>query len=84
MDAALFGAAVVGDFIMAVAVIYRVPVPYGRVGDVIEVYGDPEMIWYDFRVLRGMFIVADSDGTAYGCAEIALRDALVYVTKDFS
>lgn len=73
-------------------VVYSVPVPYAVRDEVIEVYGDPEMGWYEWRVVwRGRVIgtlrvmdsvLHDTRDTGYGCAEIALRDALVHVTRD--
>ncbi len=56
--------------------IYCIPVPYSS-DALIEVYGEPEMGAYEWRIvsLDGA-ILKDSKNAGYGCAEIALRDAL--------
>lgn len=58
-------------------VMYRVPAPYN--GGMIEVYGDPDGAWYEWRILDGERIVRDTgvEARQYGQAEIALRDALM-------
>jgi hypothetical protein len=62
-------------------VLYRVRVPFSLADDEIEVYGDAEMGWYEWRVVTGAgATVRDSRNAGYGCAEIALRDALVELT----
>lgn len=60
-------------------VIYNIDVPYGE--DTIEVYGDPHMGWYEWRVVTPRFeVIRDSKDRGYGAPGIALRDALVEVT----
>ncbi|NPT42130.1 hypothetical protein GNZ12_12540 [Paraburkholderia sp. 1N] len=55
--------------------LYRVPVPYGE--DTIEVYGEMDMGWYEWRVVTPTGVTRrDTKNRGYGCAEIALRDAL--------
>lgn len=65
-----------------IKVIYRVPVPYRLDDAVIEVYGDVDNATYEYRVRVGQdHIERDTSGLAqYGCAEIALRDALMCLT----
>lgn len=64
-----------------VKTLYRLPAPYRASS--IEVYGDPENAWYEWRIvgIDGM-IEYDTESQQYGCAEIALRDALVYASAD--
>ena len=61
--------------------IYCVPVPYTS-DSLIEVHGDSEMDAYEWRIvsLDGA-ILSDSKNAGYGCAEIALRDALNSVSN---
>ena len=66
--------------------IYKIPAPYS-IGHLIEVYGDPDMARYEWRILdaQGRPIKDSCDharGMQYGFAEIALRDALNYATID--
>lgn len=64
--------------------IYRLPAPDSRTAE-IEVYGEPENAWYEWRIIEGERIVKDTEsdgceafqGRQYGQAEIALRDALM-------
>lgn len=64
--------------------IYTIPAP-DSLGAMIEVYGEPENAWYEWRILDGGHIVQDTgkeghaafEGRQYGQAEIALRDALM-------
>lgn len=58
-------------------IIYRIPSPYGIGDKFIEVYGDPNMAWYEWRVMDSGKIVFDTKDLAYGNPEIALRDALI-------
>jgi hypothetical protein len=61
-------------------VFYRVPFP-GREGWTVEVYGDKEEKWYEYRVMcRGTIV--DDTFVQFKNAEIALRDALVSVTGE--
>ena len=63
--------------------IYRIPHPYSNAaqGACIEVFGEPDMGWYDWHVIDARGNITQSDET-YGNPEIALRDALIYATKD--
>ena len=64
--------------------LYRIPAPDSRPAE-IEVYGEPENAWYEWRIIDGGRIVQDTgtegyaafQGRQYGQAEIALRDALM-------
>lgn len=64
--------------------IYSIPAP-DSLGAVIEVYGEPENSWYEWRILEGGKAIKDTGkeghsafkGRQYGQAEIALRDALM-------
>lgn len=62
-------------------ILYRIPAPYN--GDqFIEVYGDPENAWYEWRLLNGAGHVSqDTKNAGYGNAEIALRDALIATSE---
>lgn len=55
-------------------VIYRVDRPCG--GGVIEVYGEPQDGWYEWRILDRGAVIRDTRTAGYGAASIALRDAL--------
>lgn len=64
-------------------VLYRVPTPYSMGDATIEVYGDPENGWYEWRVVdAGGKTLQDSKCQGYGSAEIALRDALIETSKE--
>jgi hypothetical protein len=64
--------------------IYTIPAP-DSIGAVIEVYGEPENVWYEWRIIDGGRTVRNSgteghsafQGWQYGQAEIALCDALM-------
>ena len=58
--------------------VYTIPAP-DSLGAQIEVYGEPENAWYEWRIIDGGRTVRDtgSEGRQYGQAEIALRDALM-------
>lgn len=61
--------------------IYTIPSP-DSMTSMIEVYGDPENAWYEWRIIDGGRAVRDTgteglQGRQYGQAEIALRDALM-------
>jgi len=48
-------------------VFYRVAAPYSE--DSIEVYGEPDMGWYEWRVVTPKHdVVRDSKNQGYGCA----------------
>ena len=67
--------------------IYTIPAPYSH-GAEIEVYGDPESAWYEWRIIDGGQVVQDTgkeghgvfQGRQYGQAEITLRDALMFAS----
>lgn len=64
--------------------IYQIPAPY-RMSAFIEVYGDPDMAWFEWRIIDGNHTekdTGDGEGCQYGQAEIALRDALIFATAD--
>ena len=57
-------------------IIYSIPHPFcnGR----IEVYGDPDMAAYEWRIFDSdRRLQQHSQNRGYGVAEIALRDALI-------
>jgi len=64
---------------MTIETIHRIDRPIGD--GVIEVYGEPDMGWYEARIIERGEIIHDtgrhgSYGMQYGSAAIALRDAL--------
>ena len=67
--------------------IYTIPAP-DSLGAMIEVYGEPENAWYEWRIIDGGRTVRDTgteghsafQGRQYGQAEIALRDALMFAS----
>lgn len=67
---------------MSTTTIYKIPVPYTMTDAMIEVYGDPENAWYEWRVIEGSKVQRDTKDQGYGSAEIALRDALVAMSED--
>lgn len=60
---------------------YRIPAPYS-VTDEVVVYGEPEMGSYEWRIEAEGKVKKDTVDHGYGCAEIALRDALVDASSD--
>jgi hypothetical protein len=66
---------------VAITVIYRINYPYSPTAR-IEVYGEGDMGWYEWRVLDKGAVLRDTgrdnngSGIGYGSPEIALRDAL--------
>lgn len=64
--------------------IYNIPTPWDR-DSRIEVYGEPGMACYEWRIvgLENARVIHDSKNAGYGNAEIALRDALNYATQEF-
>lgn len=63
--------------------IYTIPAPDSMLEKLIEVYGDPEMGWYEWRIIKRGRTYEDSGrdgGRQYGQAEIALRDALMFAS----
>lgn len=62
-------------------VLYRVPTPYSMGEAMIEVYGDPENAWYEWRIVVAGRIERDTKDQGYGSPEIALRDALIEASK---
>lgn len=61
-------------------IVYKVPEPYGK--GRIEVYGERDMSCYEWRVIVDGQVIKDSRSQGYGCAEIALRDALIWSSSD--
>lgn len=69
---------------MSIKTVYTIPAP-DSLGAQIEVYGEPENAWYEWRILDGGEVLKDTgkdghaafQGRQYGQAEIALRDALI-------
>lgn len=65
-------------------ILYSIPAPDSQTAQ-IEVYGDPENAWYEWRIIDGGRTVTDTgteggpafQGRQYWQAEIALRDALM-------
>lgn len=60
--------------------IYKIPAPYSK-DRMIEVYGDPDNGWYEWRVVTAGRIERDTKEEGYGSPEIALRDALVAMSE---
>ncbi len=61
-------------------VFYRVTAPYSE--DTIEVYGEPDMGWYEWRLVTPkQEVIRDTKNQGYGCAEIAQRDALIAMSE---
>jgi len=58
-------------------IVYSIPAPYSMRDTMIEVYGEPDMGRYEWRVVTGGSVERDSKDQGYGSAEIALRDALI-------
>ena len=62
--------------------IYTIPAPYNE--GMIDVYGDPENAWYEWRIIdkAGRIVqdTASDGGRQCGQAEIALRDALLFAS----
>ena len=56
--------------------VYRIGAPYSASAEIV-VYGDPEIASYAWRIETLGKVTKDSERKAYGCAEIALRDALI-------
>lgn len=65
---------------MAIKEIYSLPHPYNPDG-AIEVYGDSDNGWYEWRVLGKYGVQAKSHNAMYGVPEIALRDALIAASE---
>ena len=68
--------------------LYKIPAP-DSLGAQIEVYGELENAWYEWRVIDGDGHILRDTGTEghsafqgrqYGQAEIALRDALMFAS----
>lgn len=60
----------------AIKEVYRIPAPYSMTDDIV-VYGEPDMGWYEWRIESDGKVTTDTKDKGYGCAEIALRDALI-------
>lgn len=61
---------------------YKIPAPYSAGDTFIEVWGDGEMGWYEWRAFDRERVLKESDAKQYGNAEIALRDALIAMSED--
>lgn len=61
--------------------LYKIPAPYSMGDTFIEVWGDPENGWYEWRAVQGGKILKESEEQGYGSAEIALRDALIAMSE---
>lgn len=59
---------------------YTVPDPYSSTRT-IEVYGDGEMGWYEWRIVEHGKTLQDTKERGYGSPEFALRDALIAVSE---
>lgn len=59
---------------MSAEVIHRIDRAYAE--GVIEVYGEPDMGWYEWRILERGAVIHDTRDAGYGSPAIALRDAL--------
>jgi len=72
---------------MSTKTFYKIPAPYTS-DHTIEVYGDGDNGWYEWRTIEGDTVTQDTgtDGTGsfrgrqYGSPEIALRDALMVMS----
>lgn len=54
--------------------VYRIDRPFAD--GVIEVYGEPDMGWYEWRIIERGTVIHDTREMGYGSPGIALRDAL--------
>lgn len=62
---------------------YSLPMPYSLLDSHrIEVYGDGDMGWYEWRVVAAGVVQKDSKDRCYGAPEVALRDALNFAIGD--
>jgi hypothetical protein len=61
--------------------LYSIPAPYSMGDTMIEVYGDPENAWYEWRVVAAGHVQQDTKNQGYGSPEIALRDALIAMSE---
>ena len=59
---------------MTIEVIHRIDRPFSD--GTIEVYGEPDMGWYEWRILERGEVLHDTRAAGYGSASLALRDAL--------
>ncbi len=66
---------------MTTTTLYKIPVPYSMGDAMIEVYGEPENAWYEWRVIEGGKVQRDTKDQGYGSPEIALRDALIAMSE---
>lgn len=65
---------------MSTCELYRLPAPYSMTEEIV-VYGEPENGWYEWRVEAAGKVLKDTKDQGYACAEIALRDALIDMSK---
>lgn len=61
--------------------IHSIPVPFSMGDAMIEVYGEPDMGAYEWRVVASGKVERDTKNQGYGNAEIALRDALIAMSE---
>ena len=66
---------------MTIETLHRIDRPFAE--GTIEVYGEPDMAWYEWRIIQRGEVLEDTGkhgayGMQYGSAGIALRDALNY------
>lgn len=66
---------------MDTTTLYKIPAPYGMGKRMIEVYGEPDMGWYEWRIVTDGKIELDTKDKGYGSPEIALRDALIATSE---
>ncbi|MGP1681983.1 MAG: hypothetical protein ACTS8S_06635 [Giesbergeria sp.] len=66
---------------MTTTTLYKIPAPYSMGDTMIEVYGEPDMAAYEWRVIEAGKVLRDTKDQGYGSAEIALRDALIAMSE---
>ena len=64
---------------MTIETLHRIDRPFAE--GTIEVYGEPDMGWYEWRIVSRGEVLEDSGkrgsyGQQYGSAAVALRDAI--------
>ncbi len=62
---------------------YTIPYPYTTEDDFnLEVYGEGDMGWYEWRVVKAGRVQKDSKDRGYGSAPAALRAGLNFILGD--
>lgn len=61
---------------MTIETLHRIDRPFAE--GTIEVYGEPDMGWYEWRIVSRGEIIHDTCDAGYGSPALALRDALNY------